>query len=137
MQNKQKNSLENIVSLERDLQDVITEIGKIAANTTNISTPQSLENLEGSLRKLFNRQSDLIAAILLQHSLIKAESDGEIKKLAKSMPYKLKNYGPRTVKVRMAGGTEVTLVIFYYARPCKEKKRYAGVVSCPAACWHL
>jgi hypothetical protein len=119
---KIKNILDSIASLERGIQETGKKIGDIASGMANITCPQELFDLESTLRGLAHQQSDLIAASLLQKALAKAESSEETKKLINSIPYKMKNYGQRMVKVRMAGGTEIELVTSYYARACKEKK---------------
>lgn len=106
----------------RLLDKVSADIAQLSASEQLILGPKALEDLELNLRRLTTKQSDLIAAKLLQKSLLSAESKDEAKKILDCVPHKMKNYGPRIVKISMGGGTTVKLVSSYYARPCNEKK---------------
>ena len=48
------------------------------------------------------------------------------RKISKGAPHKLKNFGEREVHIRFPGGKVIVIVVPYYARAGKHKKRGRG-----------
>lgn len=94
-----------------------------------LRTSRKFEQLEDLLDRVTRKIKDLIAAICLQRSIDALEEAS--KKLARGFKKKLKNFGRRLVRIRLSGGTEVEILVPYYAQSNPDTlKTMAGKRGC-------
>jgi hypothetical protein len=112
-----------ISNLNATVESLIAEFQQIASSTQTIPDADSLEKLEIKLHAKAVKLADHMSAMKLQEALNSNELDEAEKILVKSYPKKMKNMGPRPVKIRMLGGTLVTIEATYYHQKCDSKLR--------------
>ena len=114
-------SSDNIIpNLKATVESLISEIQQINAAPMDIRDADALEKLEIDMHAKMARLADSISAIKLQKAL-DALDEAE-KTFIKSLPKKYKNMGCRTVKIRMLGGTLITVMVPYYHQKTDLKK---------------
>ena len=111
-----------ITNLDQKVEVSINEILKIKNDTIDLSNAESLEKLECELQQLTKELSDTIAGMKLQEQLDKPEAKEAEQDLVKGQPTRLKNMGPRVIKIRMLGGTMIPISANYYHRKATLKK---------------
>jgi hypothetical protein len=112
-----------ISNLNATVESLMTEFQQIALSTKTIPDADILEKLEIELHAKAIKLADHMSAMKLQKALNSNELDEAEKILVKSYPKKIKNMGRRTVKIRMLGGTLVTIEATYYHQKSDSKLR--------------
>lgn len=112
-----------ISNLKATVESLIAEFQEIESSNQPIQDADSLEKLEIELHAKATKLADLMSAMKLQEALNGDELDEAEKLLVKSHPKKMKNVGRRTVKIRMLGGTLVTIEATYYHQKSDSKSR--------------
>jgi len=121
----------NIAELEKRIQEILKKLEELNKADTNDKNPKDFEETEKSLHSLTRTLADLYAAMRLQKAL--DASKQEATKAAKAYHKSMKNKGLRVVNIRFLGGTEISLIVTYYARNCDERRRrskgyYPGLI---------
>ena len=112
-----------ISNLNATVESLIAEFQQMALSTQTIPDADALEKLEIELYAKAVKLADHMSAMKLQEALDGNTLDEAEKILVKSHPKKVKNMGRRTVKVRMLGGTLVTIEVTYYHQKSDTKAR--------------
>lgn len=118
MQNR-LDSNHNIAIIEKKIQEILKKIDELTKLDDHPEHPKDFEEIEKSFHLLTRELADLHAAIRLQRAL-DASKDAATR-AAKSHHKTMKNKGLRMVYIRFLGGSEIPLVVAYYARNCDER----------------
>lgn len=92
----------------------------------DIGSSQAFEALEQKLHSIYREISDLTMAIKLQEEIDHESSKEEALRLAKSLGKRIINEGKRTVKIKLSGGTIISLAVTYYRTRHKNEKKQKG-----------
>ncbi len=111
-----------ITNLEVTVESLISEIKQINVGPIDIRDGDALETLEIKVQAKMATLADTISAIKLQEALNNDALNESEKKLIKSLPKKYKFMGSRAVKIRMLGGTLITVMVPYYHQKSDIKK---------------
>lgn len=109
----------NIVQMNKKIQELmqrlddLTQTGKAPSNSTE------LEDMEKTYHKLVRELADLHSAIRLQKAVDNTKE--QCTQIAKSWNKAFKNKGLRVVNIRFLGGSEIPIVMAYYARNCDQR----------------
>lgn len=112
-----------ISNLKATVESLIAKFQYITLSTQAIDGADTFEKLEIELHAKAIELADFISGIKLQEALNSSNLDEAEKILVKSNPKKMKNMGRRTVKIRMLGGTLVTIEATYYHQKSDSKSR--------------
>ncbi len=115
-------SAEIISNLNATVEYLISDLQQIKSKPIDLRDADAVERLEKELHEKTTLVADLISAMKLQQALDSSDLDESEKTLIKSHPKKMKNMGRRTIKIRMLGGTLVTLLATYYHQKSVLKK---------------
>src|SRR5580693_3427402 len=111
-----------ISNLELTVESLISEMQQISANPINVHDADALEQLEIKIHAKMAVLADSISAIKLQEALNSNALNESEKNIIKTLPKKYKSMGRRAVKVRMLGGTLITVMVPYYHQKSDKKK---------------
>jgi hypothetical protein len=134
---KAKNSLEMIAGFEQRIQELNVELSRVSNGTLEKPNAASFEAMQDSVQALTRELCDVIEAKRLQMAINTEEVGTASGQLSKSFPQKIKSYGSRLTPVRMSNGTQIDVLVPYYARPCNQKKTWdwifprIDVAGCP------
>jgi len=121
-----------IAELKQRLQETRAEFERWLAATGTPTSAAELAQREGEAKTLTDRLQALGTALELQRALASPPLHEQERKLAKSSPKKMKDFGYRPVTVQFLGGLEVELMARYWcrsqARADKGKGSYFGLV---------
>jgi hypothetical protein len=110
-----------ISNLELTVESLISEMQQISANPINVHDADALEQLEIKIHAKMAVLADSISAIKLQEALNSNALNESEKNIIKTLPKKYKSMGRRAVKVRMLGGTLITVMVPYYHQKSDKK----------------
>ena len=125
-------AVRKIAEIMRQLQETKAELDQWLAATGTPASAAELIQRERDGKMLTDRLQALATALELQRALASAGLHQQERKLAKSSPKKMKDFGYRPVTVQFLGGLEVELMARYWcrsqARADKGKGSYFGLV---------
>jgi len=93
------------------------------------ATPEELEALEKALLKQTHELCGRIVEKQIQHAIDSAEVHQAQHQILQAMPYRMKDKGKETVRLRTCCGFEVSVRVSYFTRKGNRrgKRRYPGV----------
>lgn len=112
---------EHIIEIECEIEDTYLEIEWIMRKKHVIKDAATLEDVEKEIIKATDRLAGQLFAHKVQQALESPELKEEVPELVKVYPKKMKNQGPREVKIRPLRGEPVLVKPSYYSP--KEKKK--------------
>jgi hypothetical protein len=121
----------NIANLEQRIQEILNKLAELRKSDAANKNPKNFTESEQSFHSLTRELGDLHAAICLQRTL--DASKDAARQAAKDYHKTMKNKGLRIVNIRFLGGTEISLIVTYYARNCdgrchRAKGYYPGLI---------
>jgi hypothetical protein len=121
----------NIANLEQRIQEILNKLAELRKSDDANKNPTNFMESEQSFHSLTRELGDLHAAICLQRAL--DASKDAARQAAKAHHKTMKNKGLRIVNLRFLGGTEISLIVTYYARNCdgrchRAKGYYPGLI---------
>src|SRR5439155_10630596 len=111
-----------IPNLKAVVESLISEIQHLNTHFIGIGDADDFEKFEIEMHAKTTRLADLISGTKLQETLNENTLSDAEKNLIKSLPKKYKNMGNRAVKIRMLGGTLITIMVSYYHQKTDVKK---------------
>jgi hypothetical protein len=121
-----------IAEVTRELQETKANLARRLADDYAPTTVAELVERERSTKALTDRIQALATALELQRALGSPALHEQERKLAKSSPKKMKDFGYRPVRVQFLGGQEIELMARYWCRSqaslTKGKGSYFGLV---------
>lgn len=108
------------------MQGAIVKIVSMAGKTPTFNTAESFEEREREIYKLTNNLGDALVEHQLQTVCDSETTRQAARKLAQSMPGRVKNQGLRDVRIKTLYGGTITVKTVYYSRNCDKKKPSRG-----------
>jgi hypothetical protein len=112
---------EHIIEIECEIEDTYLEIEWFMRKKHVIKDAATLEDVEKEIIKATDRLAGQLLAHKVQQALESPKLKEEVPELVKAYPKKMKNQGPREVKIRPLRGEPVLVQPSYYSP--KEKKK--------------
>ena len=122
MKNHNSNGHDQLRVIEDQIQEVLLEIEWLVRKRFAIKDAAALEAIEKEIVKVTDNLASLIIAQKIQQGLEGALLKDEAKELINGVPKKMKNQGPREVKIHLSRGEPVTIKTPYYSPKSKKKK---------------
>ncbi len=112
-----------------EIAEKLGAIVKLENDPQITATPEELEALEQALLKQTHELCGQIVEKHIQHALDSEEVGQAQREILQAMPYKMKDKGKETVRLRTCWGFEVSVRISYFTRKGNRrgKRRYPGV----------
>lgn len=121
-----------IAEIARELQETKEKLAQRVAEADTPTTAEQLIERERRTKALTDRIQALATALELQRALGSPGLHEQERRLAKSSPKKMKDFGYRPVRVQFLGGQEIELMARYWCRSqaslTKGKGSYFGLV---------
>ncbi len=121
-----------IAEIARELQETTENLAQHVAEAATPTTVEQLIERERRTKALTDRIQALATALELQRALGSPTLHEQERRLAKSSPKKMKDFGYRPVRVQFLGGQEIELMARYWCRSqtglTKGKGSYFGLV---------
>lgn len=111
----------HISSIEKQIKDVLQEVEVLIERNASIKDASGLEAIEREIIEVTDRLAGLVVAQKIQQSIDSAEQKEEARKLANSLPKKMKNQGPREVQIQTSRGVPVKVMASYFSQKSKKK----------------
>jgi hypothetical protein len=125
-------AVKKMADIARQLQEAKAEFERWLAAKTAPTDAAELARREREGKTLTDRLQALVTALDLQRALAGAALHEQERKLAKTSPKRMKDFGYRPVRVQFLGGQEVELMARYWcrsqARAEKGKGSYFGLM---------
>ena len=121
-----------------EIAEKLAAIIELENNPQLTATPEQLEALEKTLLKQTHELCGQIVEKQIQHAIDSEEVRQAQGQILQAMPYKMKDKGKETVRVRTSCGFEVSVRVSYFTRKGNRrgKRRYPGLYPvCWRGCW--
>ena len=112
-----------------EIAEKLVAIIELENNPQLTATPEQLEALEKTLLKQTHELCGQIVEKQIQQAIDSEEVHQTQRQILQAMPYKMKDKGKETVRVRTCFGFEVSVRISYFTRKGNRrgKRRYPGL----------
>ena len=108
----------------------LQDLNRIIEEKDMVCNPEEVEKLEKEVISQTDRLAGLIIGIKLQESINSQELKQESSELIKALPQKMKNQGPKNVKVRFLRGEPIVIKINYFTLKAKKDRRKKNRHGC-------
>jgi hypothetical protein len=112
---------EHISVIEEQIKEALKEVELLIEKKSIVKDASGLEAMEREIIKVTDRLAGLIVAQKIQLSIDSAELKEEGSQLVNSLPKKMKNQGPREVKIQPSRGGSVKVMASYFSQKSKKK----------------
>lgn len=121
---------EHIGDIEKEIEDASLNLEWIIRKKHFIHDASSLEEVERDIFKATDNLAGQLLALKIQESLDSPELKEDGSELIDACPKKMKNQGPREVKIRPFRGEPIIVKSSYYSPKKGKKKQNKGFYPC-------
>jgi hypothetical protein len=108
----------------------LQHLNRIIETKDMVFTPEELERLEKEVISQTDSLAGLIIGFKLQESISSHDLKQESSELIKALPKKMKNQGPKDVKIHFLRGEVVVIKVNYFTLKSKKDKRQKNRHGC-------
>jgi HD superfamily phosphodiesterase len=109
--------------IQKQINQVLTELDQIRNQRQAITTPEELQAAEQAIIKATDKLAALLTGLKIQQAVDSDELKEKANQLVQSLPGKLKNQGKRLVSIQTSRGEPVKVAAQYFSRKKKKKKK--------------
>jgi len=120
---KVKDNNDHIETIEDKIEDSLLEIEWLIREKCHIRNSDSLEAVEKKINDAANRLSANILAQKIQQSFDSPNFQSNAEELINAIPKKLKNQGPRDIKITTSSGEKIEVRTNYYSQSGQKSNR--------------
>jgi hypothetical protein len=119
-------AVKRIAEIEQELQERKAELDEWVTASEPPSNAAAMAQRERATKALTDRIQALATALDLQRSLASAKLHAHERRLAKSWPKKMKDFGYRPLTVQFLGGQKIELMARYWCRSATASEKGRG-----------
>ena len=119
---KVKDNNDHIETIEDQIEDSLLEIEWLIREKCHIRNSDSLEAVEKKINDAANRLSANILAQKIQQSFDSPNFQSNAEELINAIPKKLKNQGPRDIKITTSSGEKIEVRTNYYSQSGQKRR---------------
>jgi HD superfamily phosphodiesterase len=109
--------------IQKQINQVLTELDQIRNQRQAITTPEELQAAEQAIIKATDKLAALLTGLKIQQAVDSDELKEKANQLVQSLPGKVKNQGKRLVSIQTSRGEPVKVAAQYFSRKKKKKKK--------------